>query len=898
MSTATRTISTKFAVEGEATYKAAVENINRNLKVLSSDLSLVSDKFKGNENSMEAVKAKTEALNAVHTAQKNKLKELSDALQNAQDSANNYGAKHVELTNKLQSNKAAMDALNKSSDYTAEAMTKLVEENKKLSKELSTNDTKFDAAVKSTQSWKTQLNSAEAGVIKTEAALKDVNQELKTTDKELDSAGKGALKFSDILKANLLSDAIMGGIRLLGTALRSAVNSMVDFAKQGIEVASNLTEVQNVVDVTFGRSADVIDEFAKKAAVSFGLSELSAKQFSGTMGAMLKSTGLAGDAVLDMSTKLTGLSGDLASFYNLDVETAFQKLRSGISGEIEPLKQLGINLSVANLEAFALSQGMTKAYSSLSEAEKVTLRYNYILKVTADAQGDFTRTSDSYANQQRILQLQIENLSAALGEKLLPNINGITTALNEMLSGEISAEEFGKRIGQTLSEMVGTITAQLPQFVGVGGEIVISLLEGLTKTIPTIVDDLVEAASNISMTFLSILPDMVNAGIQILTSLLNGIAEALPTLTPAIVDAVLQIVQTITDNLPMILDAGLNIILALAEGIIESLPDLVEKLPIIIWQIAQFIVDSVPIIAKAGVELLKGLWQNNKEIEADMKAAIADFMDMYEIEWNKQFETWESFGITMGKAILQGLLMTPLGMVLDLLFDIGKDSVVDGTTKRSGSGKTFGSGSQSFDELKNEYFGDVPVGLSAEDKDNTTAITDAVKEIGDGATENSALISDAITQANINADDTTQEATNKIIAKIEENTRKAELIAAATKEAELILRRNALATWDPKTQSYVKPGGGYIMTSDGKVTTIPGNASGTDNWPGGLTWVGEKGPELMRLPRGTQIFSNEKSQKMSTVNNQPVINIYQPVASPYETARAVKTSMQKLIYNT
>ena len=99
-----------------------------------------------------------------------------------------------------------------------------------------------------------------------------------------------------------------------------------------------MQEVQNVVDTTFGASASAIDEFAKSAATSFGMSELSAKQFSGTMGAMLKSVGLASGSVLEMSTAMTGLAGDMASFYNIDVETAFNKLRAGISGEIEPLK--------------------------------------------------------------------------------------------------------------------------------------------------------------------------------------------------------------------------------------------------------------------------------------------------------------------------------------------------------------------------------------------------------------------------------------------------------------------------------------------------------------------------------------------------------------------------------
>lgn len=134
---------------------------------------------------------------------------------------------------------------------------------------------------------------------------------------------------------------------------------------------------------------------------------------------MLKSMGLTTDSVLDMSTKITELAGDLASFYNLDVDDAFTKIRSGMSGETEPLKQLGINMSVANLEAYALSKGITTSYQKMSQSNQALLRYNYLLSVTADAQGDFSRTSDSWANQVKILQLNFDSLKASVGQLLI-----------------------------------------------------------------------------------------------------------------------------------------------------------------------------------------------------------------------------------------------------------------------------------------------------------------------------------------------------------------------------------------------------------------------------------------------------------------------------------------------
>lgn len=241
----------------------------------------------------------------------------------------------------------------------------------------------------------------------------------------------------------------LGGI----VAMAFGTAALINFGKESIKLASDIEEVQNVIDVTFGRGAAQIEEFAKSAAEAFGLSVLSAKQYTGTMGAMLKSSGLATSAAQEMSTTLAGLAGDLASFYNLDTDTAFEKIRSGISGETEPLKQLGINMSVANLEAYALSKGITKSYNAMSQAEQVLLRYNYLLSVTTDAQGDFARTSGSFANQIRILQLNFDQLRIAVGNALipiaqavLPGINAIISALTKLATvfAQVTALLFGK----------------------------------------------------------------------------------------------------------------------------------------------------------------------------------------------------------------------------------------------------------------------------------------------------------------------------------------------------------------------------------------------------------------------------------------------------------------------
>lgn len=349
------------------------------------------------------------------------LKYINDSLK-LDDNGNvaELGQKFETLSEIIKNTKSKLDALKKTEDDVQKAF-----ESGKITEN---QYTKFKNEVAATESslrqYESQLKATEKQIDRAGKSTDGLSTDTKELKNEIKSAEKSAADFGDIFKANILSDVVMTGVRRL-------TDEFVNFAKQGVELASSLSEVQNVVDVTFGTDANVINEWSKNAVEAYGLSELAAKQYTGTLGAMLKSSGLASDAVLQMSQDLTGLAGDLASFYNLDIGTAFEKIRSGISGETEPLKQLGIDMSVANMEAFALAQGIEKAWRNMSQAEKAQLRYSYLLQQTADAQGDFVRTSDSLANQQRIAQLNFENLSAELGKELLPVVNELFSTFND-----------------------------------------------------------------------------------------------------------------------------------------------------------------------------------------------------------------------------------------------------------------------------------------------------------------------------------------------------------------------------------------------------------------------------------------------------------------------------------
>lgn len=231
----------------------------------------------------------------------------------------------------------------------------------------------------------------------------------------------------------------MTGIRGLakkaGAALAGAfaIKKLVDFSKSCIELGSDLAEVQNVVDVTFPHMNQQINQFAQNAAKQFGLSETMAKRFTGTFGAMAKAFGFGEKAAYDMSTTLTGLAGDVASFYNIGQDEAYTKLKSVFTGETESLKDLGIVMTQTALDAYALQNGFGKTTAKMSEMEKVALRYKFVQDQLTTAAGDFSRTSDGWANQVRILQLQFDSLKATIGQGLINVLSPVIHMINALI---------------------------------------------------------------------------------------------------------------------------------------------------------------------------------------------------------------------------------------------------------------------------------------------------------------------------------------------------------------------------------------------------------------------------------------------------------------------------------
>lgn len=281
---------------------------------------------------------------------------------------------------------------------------------------------------------------------------------------------------------------IKGTAKKAGMALAAAfsVKKIVDFSKQCLELGSDLAEVQNVVDVTFPSMTSQVDKFAQNAVKNFGLSETMAKRFTGTYGAMAKAFGFSEQQAYDMGTALTGLAGDVASFYNLSQDEAYTKLKSVFTGETESLKDLGVVMTQTALDSYALANGFGKTTSQMSEAEKVALRFQFVSEQLSAAQGDFARTSDSWANQVRILKLQFDSFKASIGQGLINVFTPIIKVVNLLIGKLVTLANAFKSFTELLTGNKSSGASQISSM----GDVATSAGNGM--------DDAAQSADNMT----------------------------------------------------------------------------------------------------------------------------------------------------------------------------------------------------------------------------------------------------------------------------------------------------------------------------------------------------------------------------------------------------------------
>jgi len=567
------------------------------------------------------------------------------------------------------------------------------------------------------------LNRSERELRDVDDALAEMGNESEKTGKktkkmgdDTDEASKKAEKFKKVLKGfGSIGKAAVKALAGVAAAAIAVGGAVVGMVTSTIGPASDLNETISKTQVVFEDQADAVIAFGENAALSLGMSENAALSAAGTYGNLFRSMGIGLDTSADMSMNLIQLAGDLASFNNMDPTEVLDKLRTGISGETEPLKTLGININQVMLQEKAMELGLWDGTGTIDAAAKAQASYALILEQTTLAQGDFERTSDGLANQQRIMNALWENAKATLGTAFLPVVTTGVKLLNEFLQsatftdglemlvglvedlsevieplfggGEIDFEALGEglagigegiagAISSLLPTIVTMITTALPVLLTTGITILQGLVDGIVQNLPVLLPAVIDIlkmlvkfiAENLPIlimaafeilvalvnSILDLLPMLVDVALTIIITLANGLIEALPELIPKIVEIVLQIVMTLLDNLPMLIDAAINLMLALIEGLLAALPLLIDMVPEIITTIVSVLIDNLPLIITAAIEIVGALILGLLQAIPDLLLAVVELIESL-IEKFKETD-WKKIGDDIVAGLKEGFL--------------------------------------------------------------------------------------------------------------------------------------------------------------------------------------------------------------------------------------------------
>ena len=566
---------------GESEYQKALRGISDNLKVLNSEMKVVTSQYDANDNSSKKLKATSEVLNKKIEEQKAKINVLKSALAQAESETG------------------------KNSD--------------------------------TTKKWQVQLNNAEA-------ELNDMNKELKNQHSNLDKSGEKALKLGDIIKANLISEGIIAGIKGLGKAIGAVGSAFIDVGKQAVQSYAQYEQLVGGVDTLFGESSKKVQEYASNAYKTSGMSaneymetvtSFSASLISSLDGDTAKASEVANRAIIDMSDNANKMGTDISMIQNAyqgfakQNYTMLDNLKLGYGGnktEMERLiadaskmtdvqKELGItvaegDMSFANI-ANAISvvqKNMGLMGTTASEASGTISGSTGSMK--SAWQNLITGIADDNANFEVLVSNFVESVVGKDGEggfisNILPRVqtalDGIVqmvVALADTLLPQIT------KIGVDLiQKLVSSINENLPALLESASSILNTLIDGILSLLPTLMPVVVSLIQTLVTSIVENLPTIIEAGVQMLVSLIEGISSMLPELIPLAIEALLNVVETLLDNVDLIIDAGIQLITGLADGLIRALPVLIGKIPVIFEKLINAIVNNIPQIIQAGAKL-------------------------------------------------------------------------------------------------------------------------------------------------------------------------------------------------------------------------------------------------------------------------------------------------------
>lgn len=526
---------------GESEYRKALKEITSSLKLVSSELKLTNTQFASGDNTLKQTKASYNSMKSTLEEQKEKVSNLRKALQEAESQ---YGSNNDKV-----------------------------------------------------KIFKTQLNQAETQLLQMEDATDKNNKELKEMRQSFDNAGSGALKFGDLVKANVVGDIIVGGLKAVGTAVKEIVSKMGELGKSVLDARGEMEQQVGGIETLFKNNSDTVIKNASNAYKTAGISATEYMQQATSFSASLLQS-LNGD------TKKVAEVTDMAI---VDMSDNANKMGTDI-GRIQDAYQGFAKQNYTMLDNLKLGYGGTKTEMQrlLEDAQKVTgIKYdinnlNDVYQAIHVIQGELGITGTTAKEATETLQGSMAGLQGAWQNFL----NG-SGSLSQVSDAAMTTVKNVTRIAkEAIPQILGDIKSSLPQLLEVGKETLTTIVDGIKQYLPDLINMAFEIVNTLLNALIEQLPAILEAGVQAIVQLAQGLAQALPDLIPKAIDAIITIVEGLLDNIDQLIDAGIQMIMGLADGLMEALPKLIDKIPVIIDKLIDAIVNNLPKLLEAGIELI------------------------------------------------------------------------------------------------------------------------------------------------------------------------------------------------------------------------------------------------------------------------------------------------------
>lgn len=586
---ATRVISTRLAVDGEAEFKKQMSSVNGELRNLKTEMQLTDAQFKGQANTLDYLTQKDKLLRAEVEQQAEKVRALETALEDATKAYGEADSRTDKYQQQLNQAKAALVNLNR---------------------EVETNAQYMDEAAKSSK------NTA-----------KSIDEYGKSTK---DAKG-GVKSLGDLIKANLTSEAIIGGVKALAGAMKEAASAAIELGKESVEAAAQVNAENSQFEQTFGDLGDNAAAAIQRVADSSGILDTRLRPAASQIYAFARASG--GDAVESMDLMETALqaAADSAAYYDRSLEDTTDSLMSFLKGNFSNDAALGVSATETTRNAAAMELFGQK-YNDLSEVQK----QQTLLKMVTDAQelsgamGQAAREAEGWENVQGNLNEALRQAKADIGQELLPSVTALSQAFTGVLSGEMDTEQFAETAAGIVAELTTSFADQAPEMVDAGVQMLTAFLEGLMKGDSTeqIADSMVEIIISLVDGGVEMLPNIVEFAIRLISTLAISLVQHIPDLAAKVPDIIFGIVEALVKGIPDIANVGVALIQGLLDGITSMIGAVINKVKGFASSIVGTLKDVLGIhspstvFAEIGGYMMAGLSEGMAAGEADVLDSV------------------------------------------------------------------------------------------------------------------------------------------------------------------------------------------------------------------------------------------------------------------------------------